>query len=68
MEMNPTIELSDEENVGDDNIMPPPAFIPTTKPAKEKKAPVEKKIRSTRSKQTKRTKVFNCIFSFQYFA
>lgn len=54
METNPTIELSDEENSNDGSKMPPPAFVPPIKPTKEKKAPVEKKTRSTRSKQPKR--------------
>ncbi|XP_055313027.1 inner centromere protein-like [Sitodiplosis mosellana] len=54
METNPTIELSDEETGNDGSKMPPPAFVPPIKPVKEKKAPVEKKIRSTRSKQPKR--------------
>lgn len=53
MDTCPPIELSDDENRGDVDKMPPPAFVPS-KPAKEKKAPAEKKIRSTRSKQTKR--------------
>lgn len=55
---NPTIDLlSDDENdtnKNDDNKMPPPSFVPPVKAVKEKKAPVEKKIRSTRSKQPKR--------------
>lgn len=58
METNPTIELSDEEASNDGSKMPPPAFVPPIKPAKEKKAPIEKKIRSTRSKQPKRKVVF----------
>lgn len=58
MDTNQPIDLvSDDENDGhknDGNKMPPPTFVPPAKPAKEKKAPAEKKIRSTRSKQTKR--------------
>lgn len=58
VETNPTIELSDDEN-GDGNKMPPPAFVPPAKAAtKEKKAPAETKIRSTRSKQPKRKVCF----------
>lgn len=56
MDTNPPIELSDDENDG--SKMPPPAFVPPAKAAKEKKPPAEKKIRATRSKQSKRTKVF----------
>lgn len=50
METNPTIELSDDEHGNDVDKMPPPAFVPPVKATKEKKAPAEKKIRSTRSK------------------
>lgn len=63
METNPTIELSDEEASNDGSKMPPPAFVPPIKPAKEKKAPVEKKTRSTRSKQPKRKVGFSLHFS-----
>lgn len=59
MDTNQPIDLvSDDETDGDKNegskMMPPPSFVPPAKLAKEKKAPVEKKVRSTRSKQTKR--------------
>lgn len=56
VETNPTIELSDDENASGNDVtkMPPPSFVPPAKSGKEKKAPVEKKVRSTRSKQTKR--------------
>lgn len=54
MDINPTIELSDDEIGNDVNKMPPPAFVPPAKVTKEKKAPAEKKTRSTRSKQVKR--------------
>lgn len=57
MDTNAPIELSDDEN--DLSKMPPPAFVPPVKAVKEKKPPTEKKIRATRSKQSKRTKVFN---------
>lgn len=55
-ETDPTIELSDDENVNGNDVtkMPPPSFVPPAKSAKEKKAPAEKKIRATRSKQSKR--------------
>lgn len=79
METNPTIELSDDENVpangnenrtgNDGNKMPPPAFVPPVKATKEKKAPVEKKIRSTRSKQPKRKVILNdnvAVFSIHW--
>lgn len=61
IETNPTIELSDDESGNtrnDGNKMPPPSFVPPAKVTKEKKAPVEKKIRSTRSKQPKRKVCF----------
>lgn len=62
MDTNPPIELSDDENNQNDHaIMPPPAIVPLSKPTKEKKAPAEKKIRSTRSKQKK------TIVSFKYY-
>lgn len=77
METNPTIELSDDENVpangndnrtrNDGNKMPPPAFVPPVKATKEKKAPVEKKIRSTRSKQPKRKVILNCLLESHIF-
>lgn len=55
MDTSPPIELSDDDNSQNDHqIMPPPAVVPISKPIKEKKAPAEKKIRPTRSKQTKR--------------
>lgn len=66
LENNPTIELSDDENVNGNDVtkMPPPSFVPPAKGAKEKKAPVEKKTRSTRSKQAKR-KVSIYIYLFE---
>lgn len=57
METNPPIELSDDDSRNDGDKMPPPAIVPQTKSIKEKKAPAEKKVRSTRSKQPKRTKI-----------
>lgn len=63
MDTSPPIELSDDENNQNDHeIMPPPAVVPLSKPAKEKKAPVEKKIRSTRSKQKKTIVSINYLF------
>lgn len=55
-ETDEAIELSDDENVNGNDVtkMPPPSFVPPAKSVKEKKAPVEKKIRATRSKQSKR--------------
>lgn len=68
METNPTIELlSDEEASNDGSKMPPPAFVPPIKPAKEKKPPVEKKTRSTRSKQPKRKVGFFASFLISFF-
>lgn len=56
LDTNPTIELSDDENANGNDVtkMPPPSFVPPAKSVKEKKAPVEKKVRPTRSKQSKR--------------
>lgn len=56
IETDPTIELSDDENANGNDVtkMPPPSFVPPAKSVKEKKAPAEKKIRATRSKQSKR--------------
>lgn len=55
LETNPTIELSDDENASGADVtkMPPPSFVPLAKATKEKKVPAEKKVRPTRSKQSK---------------
>lgn len=62
LDTSPTIELSDDENANGNDVtkMPPPSFVPPAKSVKEKKAPAEKKIRATRSKQSKR-KVYQLI-------
>lgn len=66
LETNPTIELSDDESANGNDVtkMPPPSFVPPAKSVKEKKAPVEKKVRATRSKQSKR-KVNVCLFEIR---
>lgn len=66
IENTPTIELSDDENANGNDVtkMPPPSFVPPAKTTKEKKAPVERKVRPTRSKQSKR-KVYTKSTNFR---